>query len=462
MSRIKSNIPLVGTAKNFYFPVGPSANDFNTSNQVITPIMETNAKKLNNYFAPVQLTRYKADVSRWRFAIKEMEYPILPYRVETQRIFQDTILNGWVKACMKAWEDLVLLKEYHICDDNDVTDEEATKLIQKKWFHDGLRYIMHAEAFGYSLITFGDMVDGEFPDLEVVRRANISPDRLIVSPYYYVPSGLAFMDPNQKDASGNSFFDWSLYVSTPSDIGISKCGYGFLYEVARYEIILRAIDEWNTTFCEIYGQPFRWGKTAKEDEERKNFEKQLDEMGSNAWIVTDKDEEIEFDYANSSGTGHQSYDNLEKRKQDIITAIILGHKDAMETSAGKLTKDDQDSPSEKAKKAKSANSCRFVENATNDLWIPKLIKLGVKIPAGKKFKFKNDAEKQEIQESENKNSQAVANVALAMSQAGLKMSAEYFSEKTGIDCEEIEQPEMTPQFSPATKNRLNKIYAGIK
>lgn len=446
--------------KNFYFNVGDTAGSMTTATQIM-PVMETNAKKINNYFAPVQLTRYKTDISRWRFAIKEMEYPILPYRVESQRIFQDTWLNGHVKSCVKAWEDLVLLKEYHICDDKNATDDEATKIIDTNWFRAGLKYILHAEAFGYSLIAFGDLIEGAFPNLEIVRRANISPDRHVLSPYYYVPSGIPFMDPNAKDKQGNAFYDWSLYVPTPSDIGISKCGYGFLYEVARYEIILRAIDEWNTTFCEIYGQPFRWGKTAKEDEERRKFEEFLDKMGSNPWIVTDKDEEIEYEYPNSSGTGHLSYDNLEKRKEDIITSIILGHKDAMSSSAGKMTKDDGDSPAEVAKKAKSANSCRFVEGIVNDLWFPKLIKLGIKIPVGKKFKFKNSDEEQEIEDGENKSNQEVAEIAMTMSQAGLKMSAKYFTDRTGIDCEDIPEPRI-PQFSAAMKNRLNKTYGHVK
>lgn len=452
------------SVRNFYFPVGQKANDFQTSTDIITPIMETNAKRLNNYFAPVQLSRYKTDISRWRFANREMEYPILPYRVEQQRIFQDTILNGPVKSCMKAREDLTMLRQCHICDDKDVTDDDATSIITSQWFRNGIRYILHAQAFSYSLITFGDLVDGGFPNLEVVRRANISPDRLVLSPYYYVPSGIPFMDPNCKDAAGNAFYDWCLYVSTPSDIGISKCGYGYLFEVARYEIILRAIDEWNTTFCEIYGQPFRWGRTDKEDDERRKFEASLELMGANAWMVTDPNEQIDFEFPNSTGSGHLSYDNLEARKEKIISALILGHKDCMESSSGKLTKDDDESPSQVALRNTAANDALFVETVVNDHWIPKLIKLGIKIPVGKKFKFKNDDEKNKIKSTENKNNLDVATIASTMSQGGLKMSPEYFTERTGIECEAVEAPELPtkPQFSNAVKNRLQKTYAHVK
>jgi hypothetical protein len=447
-------------AANFFFPVGDNSNLLSGS-QSITPIMESDAKKISNYFAPVQLIRYKTDTSMWRQAIKEMEYPILPYRVSAQRIFQDVELNGHVKSCMQKRKNLTLLKNFHICDESGKTNDEATKLIKKQWFQNAINYILDAQAFGYSLIGFGDVIENEFPNLEIIRRANISPDRLILSPFHYIPSGIPFMDANFKDKNGESFYDWSLYVPTPSDIGISKCGYGYLYSVARYEIILRALDGWNTTYCEIFGQPFRWGRTNKEDEERKQFETELARMGAEAWIVTDKDEEIDFINGDSAGTGWKSYENLEVRKEKIITSIILGHKDAMSASAGKMTADGQDSPQSEALRNIESTDSRFVEHIVNDFFIPKLINLGIKIPIGTKFEFKNDIEKQQLKESENKNNKAVADIAYTMSQAGLSMPADYFEERTGIRAEKItiSKTQDAPQFSAKVKTKLLNTYA---
>jgi hypothetical protein len=418
-----------------------------------------NAKRIGNFFSPQILDRLKTDITSWQEAMRQMEQPVLPFRYKTQQIFKNTVLNSQVDTCMQKRKNLNLSKEFHICDENGITNEEATKLINTQWFRNGLNYILDAPAFGYTLIGFGDVVDGQLPNLEVVRRENVSPDRLVLANIYSSPYGVEFMNPADVDVNGVSWFDFSLYVPTASDLGVSRCGYGYLYKVAQYEILLRALLSWNATFVELYGQPIRWGKTNKDaGSERDKLEKALDDMGSNAWILTDLEDDLQLLNASGSGTGWQSYDNLEQRCNKAISAIILGHKDAIDSTPGKLGSGVSDL--DKALDKIESSDARFAEYVVNDLWIPKLIKLGIKIPIGLRFEFKNDLEKDLLREKEDKNNLAVATIAKTMNEAGLKMGAEYFTERTGIDAEEVEIVP-PPTFPSKIQNKLKTTYGNV-
>lgn len=451
-----------GGKKNMFFPGVPGTFGEKWKQGVTLPVMENNAKHLDRWHAPVQLNRLKLDLKYWRDAIAEAERPLasLPYRVMMQTVYIDTIQNGHVFACVQKRKNLTLLKEFHICDEHGNTDEEATKLLKKNWFYNGLNYILDAQFYGYSLLTFGDMVNGEFPQLTITRRWEVSPDREVLSTQPYIPTGILFNRPEEVDANGVSYFDWSLYVTTPSENGVSKCGYGLLYKVALYEIIMRSIIGWNATYTELFGQPYRWGKTNKDSEDagRKALEEALDNMGASGWILTDTMDELEFIMGDSAGSGWKSYENLEARFEKVISSIILGHKDAITSTPGKLgAGQGEDSPVAAAINEVESTDARFVEYVVNDIWIPKLQKLGIAIPLGKRFEFKNDLEKQAIQETENINNKAVADIFNAIKLAGGEPDWNYFTERTGIPVTKAAEP-MMPSFPSNIQNKLKSIY----
>ncbi len=452
-----------------FFPGIPGDGGPNDYVVALSANIERKASELNKYRGPVQLVRIKVDTSFWRTAIAEAERPIpaLPYRVQMQTIFIDTILNGHVSACVQKRKNLTLLKHYHICDEKGVTDEAATELINNEWFQLIRNYIHDAKYYGYSLITFGNMVDGAFPNVQITRRADVSPDRLVLSSFQYIPTGINFMDPNDRDPQGNSYFDWSLYVPTPSENGVSKCGYGLLYKVALYEIIMRSLIGWNTDYVERFGQPTTIIKTAKDDEEeRGKAESAAQQLASSGYMIMDKMDEFELAVPKNAGTSWQSYDNLEARCKKIISSIVLGHEDGIGSTPGKLGSgqggqpgDVDNSPIGKALAECESADSRFEESIINNDLIPKMIKLGIKIPIGKKYKLKNDQERDIENQKEAEKAQNWANVAVALKSAGLQMSAEDYAEKTGIIVTDAPIPEPTPSFNPGLKAKLTKTYS---
>ena len=412
---------------------------------------------LSNYIAPVQLLRLKHDVRMWRDAVLEAELAYYPQRIKMQRLFIDTALNGHVKACTEKRKDLTLLRRFELQDSSGKRLDEATKAISEcEWFQKFLSYTLDAIYYGYSLIALGDIIDNDLPNLIIVKRWNTSPDRYNVTSYDYAIVGQDFRADDVKD--------WHVYVPTPSDNGTSPCGYGLFYNVAVYEIFCRNVLGFNGDFVERFSMPYVHAKTTKPSDERDDLEATVANMGANGYAITDPQDDIEFLEAALAGTGWNGYDNLEKRCEDKISKLILGHSDALDSTPGKLGADQggDESPVQKALSEKQIKDGRMCERVCNTLLFPKVHNIG-QMPKGIKLVFLNDDEVQETVERENLNAQGLANVGVAMKNAGLAMDPAYFQKQTGIPTSAIVTPLpiLPPKELPLNdkvKNKLDKLY----
>lgn len=406
------------------------------------------AQNLSNYITPVQLQRLRTDVSMWRDAVAEAERAYYPFRVKMQRVFIDTILNGHVFALMERRKDLTLLRNFEISDAKGKKNEELTEFFENApWFGDFVNYSLDALFFGYSLISLGDVEGGKLKDVSIVPRWYVSPDREQVGSFIYATSGANFTE--------EPYNDWHIYVKTKSDNGVSPVGYGLMYQIALYEIFLRNTLGFNGDFIELFAMPYRVGKTTKtEEKERAELENAIKNMGSAGYAIIDPMDEIEFLEAKTSGNGYKPYENLEKRCEDKVSKIILGHADAIDSTAGKLGggQGGENSPVAQALEDKQTKDGRFIENIVNNELLPRLKKLGiVNVPDGFTFKFLNDGEEQEQRQSEDASNLITAQIAQTMKNAGLQMDAEYFAERTGIKAEAVEVV-----AAPASKDKANK------
>lgn len=407
-------------------------------------------KNLTGYIAKVQLQRLRHDVQMWREAITESENAWYPHRVKMQRMYIDTILSGHTLACINRRKNITLLKEWEIIDSNEEPSEDLKDLLNQKWFHYALEYALDAQFYGYSLIALGDLVDSKFPNIQPIRRWNVSPDRLNVAQFVYSLSGVNFLD--------EPYNDWHLWVTTPGQLGVSQVGYGLLYNVALYEIMCRNLIGNNADASEMYGMPIRVGTTTKtEEEERSTFEQALANMGSAGYIVKDQLDTIELVESSIAGQGFKIYGDFEKRLESKISKLILGHADAMDSVPGKLGGGQGEiSPAQQALDDIMQIDSMFVEEFVNNNLLPKLRNLGFDIPEDVKFRFANNVEKQMQRVNEDKNNLATATLALTMKNAGLEMDAQYFEERTGIPTQRVAVMPSIP--FDRIQNKLNKLY----
>ena len=365
--------------KNGFFPIPDGTGGI--SNDPSQQYGGNDPKNLNTFIAPIQFARIKQDILYWRSAIQETEQAYFPHRVRMQRVYIDTILDPHVWACISKRKELTLLKKFAIYDTGGNEVDELTGLFKnKEWFQQYVSYMLE---------------------------------------------GVNFLEEPYRG--------WSCYIPTPSEIGVTKCGYGLLYKCAPYAIYNRNLMGYNNDFVEKYSMPTFWLKSSKtSDDERNELESAAQSLASNSYLVTDPQDEIQFLESKFAGNGYQGYDNLEMRNEKKISKLILGHADAIDSKAGQLGATGDKSDAEKAMDKKEIYDNTLAENNINNMLLPKLINLGFPIPAGYTFKYKNDQEQQDIEDNKNSVNTTVSNIVLTLKQAGFDVDPAYVTERTGI------------------------------
>ena len=434
--------------------LAPAPSDITKWNWFIPQRKNPTPTDLDSYIAPVQLQRFRQDVMNWRSAMAQAENSWYPHRVDMQRMYYDTILNAQVYACIEKRKNLTMLREWCIIDKEGNEVEEAENIFNGTWFNDFMNYTLEAKLFGYSLVRLGDIVNGNITECTSIRRHNISPDRRNVTQYTYAISGIPFDD---EPFSANHIF-----VSTPSEIGVSPCGYGLLYKVGIYEIMMRNLMGFNGDYIELYGMPTRIAKTTKMqgDPERSALENMMEMMGSRGWAILDPTDELELLSSSAVGSANNPYENLEKRCMAFVSKVLLGHADALDSTSGKLgATQGEESPTQQALEDIQSVDGRFIQNAINMQLIPKLRGLGFKIPDGVKFCFRNNGELMEAQRRESENNKAFADILQTLKNAGYQVEEKYVSEQLGMPVTQA-MPMGMPlgNFTSKVQDKLNNIY----
>lgn len=420
----------------FYVPAPNSQlypNDYGKYSTVNSALggSEDETHNISRFIAPVPALRIKQDTANWRGAINEAERPILPFRYLMQIAFMDTILDGHILATMERRKNLTLLKDWRMVDENGNIDEYWTRYFDEEWFRRFLNFSLDAIFYGYSLISMGDIVDGKFVNITNIRRSNISPDRYNVAPVPYSPSGVDFLT--------EPYCDWHIWVSTPNEHGLSSCGYGLLYPITNYAILLKNNLIYNSEYVEVYGMPFRQLKTDKKnEEERRMAQATMENMASNGYAVTGLEDEIIF-HDVSKGGAYKCYGDLENRVHKTISKIILGHSDTMDSTPGRLgaAQGGDNSPIMEALEDIQSTDAHFILPIINEKLIPLMRKHGILVPENLTFVFSNDKELEETTNKRNAENLKIANTAKIMMEAGLKIDPEYFTKTTGIVCTEV-------------------------
>ncbi len=423
-----------------------------------SPQPENGMVRVKDYVSPIAVQRLKQDIGRWRLAIQEAESPTSPARYLMQQMFLDTDLNGHVTACKEKRYANVLKKGIEVVNEKGEQNEQLTKLYNKKWMYDILRFTLDARMYGYSLIQLGDMKNFEFEELYTIRRTNINPEREIVTKDFYSIEGISVYD---------SRYDKNLiWVKTSSDIGMvadwGKCGYGLLYKVAPYEIWYKqAISLWNE-YLQRYGAPITLGKTNTRDEQMRNqMSEMLGNIGAMGWGVFDNDDDIQLIESAGKSGSTETYPLMIDKLEKIISKIFLGHADAIDSVPGKLGSSQGDeSPAFLAMKDTEAFDCQFLEFELEKNIVPKLVGLGFPMPKGYQIKFVNSYEKMKARSNEDANNKATAEMVKVLFDSGIKVDHKWLMERTGIPVAEIPTPKPEKQAKNMIEERIelqNKI-----
>lgn len=231
-----------------------------------------------------QLVRSADDVAKWTQALRIAESAENPDRTELIRIFNNVEIDGHISGITNSIKNKIKRKEFMVVNPDGSEDEDATRILEKEWFFRYLDWNIEAPFFGFSLIELGDMIDDGFPKIQLVPRVNVVPDvKKVKFDTMRFSQGMKAIDYTKPPYS-----DWTVFIGTQKGLGLYNI-------IAPTAIAKKHVMAAMWEYTEIFGMPIRQGMTDIHDPDRRlNMERMLDNMGSAAWGVFDRDDEIQL------------------------------------------------------------------------------------------------------------------------------------------------------------------------
>ena len=268
------------------------------------------ARKIGKKSTKQQLYRFNQEIEQWKAGIESFEDPNNTSSVEIIRVYNDMVLDAHLYAVLEARITRTTSKNNKILDDKGEEIPEQTALLSGPWFRDFLRLSLESKFFGYSLIQFGNQIGQSFEEVEVVPREYVYQQKKAIRTSPFNSFDLVPFDEGE-------FKPWVLGVGKSNDIGI-------LCKAAPLVIFKKASFGAWTEFAELFGAPFRLGKTNTSDPAlHENMFNMLENMGRNAYGVFDIDDEIEF-VRDSKTDAYEVFNQLIERTNGELSKLILG------------------------------------------------------------------------------------------------------------------------------------------
>ncbi len=232
-----------------------------------------------------QLIRVRQDVEKWRRALIQAEDVLTPDRTQLIKVYKDVILDGHITGIISSIKNKIKSKGFSIVGEDVKKDEEKTKLFETQWFFKFLDFVVEAPFWGFTLVQLGDIINDGFEEIDDVPREHVVPDLNLVKRELRITvstksNGFDYTAPQNKD--------WFIFIGEKKDMGLLNAASP--HALSKKNLF---IEMWE--YGEIFGMPLRVGQTDIRDEaRRKNMETMLSTMGSAAWGVFDKEDNVTF------------------------------------------------------------------------------------------------------------------------------------------------------------------------
>lgn len=305
----------------------------------------------------------KKDLRTWRNAwqyAKNVEYP---NRVPLYDVYGDVDADMHLTGCVGQRSGYVLNKSFRIVNREGVENPELTAVFEAPWFKTFMELALDSHYWGHSLIQLGDVisVDGKpaFSEVQLVPRRHVIPEYGVI----VVRQQEAWQ--NGYDYRNSEMADWVVEVGDTHNLGLYlKC--------AQHTIPKKNVCAFWDMFSEIFGIPFRVGKTTSRDpKEQGRIEKMLGSMGAAGWALFPEGTEIEIKES-TRGDAYNVFDKRIERANSELSKGILT--ETMTTENGSsLSQSEVHLEVLKNLVSKDADKLRDVVNFQ---LIPKMIKHG--------------------------------------------------------------------------------------
>lgn len=283
---------------------------FNFKNAKQTqPIVKPRRKRLSEKAIKHPVERIDMQMLNLKNAVDWARDVNSPVRSDLILIYEQTEKDGQVESQMGTARDLIIERPFEISV-NETDRDDLKELFTRPWFEKFLGFVFDAEFWGYTLLEFQQIIDGEFSDIIEFPRRNYNPiTRNIII--------------NQSDQEGIPYKDllykyFLFEISEPEDLG--------KMQLLTREVIYKnfARTDWSE-FNERFGKPILDVATDTSDTtETAKRVRMAANFGRNLYIVRDTEDEVNLlEPRNGQATG-ANFENMARYCDEQISKIING------------------------------------------------------------------------------------------------------------------------------------------
>ena len=223
--------------------------------------------------------RVKMEMKTLVDAVEEAVYPSRPDRRNLITIYENAVKDAHVISQMQIAE-AKLIGESFMISRGGVEDPELTSSFKKPWFEEFLKCCFEAELWGYTLVEFGIVKNGDWSEVTTFLRRHVEPysREILVRPGDF--KGIPYGDKPEAL--------FLLEIGKPKDLG--------LLEIVSREVIWKNFSrtDWSQA-SEKFGMPLLWVALDSDDEkEFSRTEALCKNFAANGWIVTSLNDKVQL------------------------------------------------------------------------------------------------------------------------------------------------------------------------
>lgn len=285
------------------------------SNGAVVKTERPNRLALTQFLASQQ-QRGRQMINDWLKALQAAENPEKPNRELLYKLYHNLLMDADLTAEWETRRKLrVIGAGYNLFDANNKPVEEATKMLENKWFIDMINHAFDSKLLGTSLVEIKSLTpEGLIAQIELIKRRHVIPEKGLHIAKIGDEKGILYReDP--------AYAQWLFEFGDPYDFGL-------LAKAAPYILFLRfALAAWSE-YAEKFVMPVRVGKTNTKDKESLNrLDSMMLDMATASYAILDKDEEFQF-IETSKTDGSSVFDKLiatcTAKMSKLINGSVIG------------------------------------------------------------------------------------------------------------------------------------------
>ena len=353
---------------------------------VVTNIIDQRSDQnpLKFYEVSNQIPVESIDITDYKLAVSLAERFYYANRYGLLKIYERMVANAKVMSLFR--QRISLFKgrfDIKLMDKS----KEVDNLIDTPFFNDTLTSIYYALLYGYTLQFIGELQPNKmtFKKYEVWKRELVEPDYKQVSQFASYSIGQNY----ELDPEINKKF-LAFHTSDPTARNV--CGKGILFLIITEFINFIKGNNKNGDYIQRYGEPYKLITTEYINDETSDGQEspeiqQLRKIGQDSSGYAIVDNRTKMELVEPKSMKPEIFDLYIDRQYNNITAVILGHENAMSETAGKLgaTQGGENSLISQAVNQIVLDDSKYILEQLNNELLPKMFINGCKIPINSKF-----------------------------------------------------------------------------